>query len=84
MILLTDREGYTCLVNPEVMTLVVREKDKATKKEFTIIYIIDGITIQVQDTPEEIYQIIEEYYDENYVAEYEVDEEGDEQLEIIP
>jgi len=81
MILLTDREGYTCLVNPEVMTLVVREKDKATKKEFTIIYIIDGITIQVQDTPEEIYQIIEEYYDENYVAEF-VDEGDDD--EVIP
>jgi hypothetical protein len=81
MILLTDKEGYACLVNPEVMTLVVREKDKATKKEFTIIYIIDGITIQVQDTPEEIYQIIEEYYDENYVAEF-VDEGDDD--EVIP
>jgi hypothetical protein len=81
MILLTDKEGYSCLVNPEVMTLVVREKDKATKKEFTIIYIIDGITIQVQDTPEEIYQIIEEYYDENYVAEF-VDEGDDD--EVIP
>jgi len=82
MILLIDKEGLPCLVNPEVMTLVVREKCKATKTEYTIIYILDGLTIQVKNTPEEIYEIIEEYYDENYVAEF-VDEEGDEE-EIIP
>ncbi len=83
MIILTDKEGLTCLVNPEVITLVVREKCKATKTEYTIIYILDGLTIQVQDTPEEIYELIEEYYDENYVAEIIVDEEDDEEDESI-
>lgn len=78
MISLTDTDNETILIMPEAITAVVRDRDKKTKQAHTVVYLgSESFCFRVLDTPEEIADLLEAYYETEETIEASYEPDGD-------